>query len=209
MLNDFEVVEVEKVPAPQAFLQLVKQLNETAFEKEAVLQCEESGAKVANLQGFLAGVRNYKKVMRDNGYEFDIKYDGTQERACGYFDDGGCVLDLHELRVAISDITEFTDTKNFEQFKEKWQQAVDIKKDWLFYISEKGRDLHFIKGWYEAMKMIDDIIERLNRALEAAEQEAANSLPLKKSGSKGNTHRGCLKAGSNPACFDKANSCAA
>ncbi len=182
MLNDFEVVEVEKVPAPQAFLQLVKQLNETAFEKEAILQCEESGAKVANLQGFLAGVRNYKKVMRDNGYEFDIKYDGTTERACGYFDDDGCVLDLHELRVAISDITEFTDTKTFEQFKEKWQQAVDTKKDWLFYTSEKGRDLHFIKGWYEAMKMIDDIIERLNRALEAAEQEAANSLPFEEIG---------------------------
>lgn len=32
------------------------------------------------------------------------------------------------------------------------------------------------------MKMIDDIIERLNRALEAAEQEAANSLPFEEIG---------------------------
>lgn len=138
MLNDFEVVEVEKVPAPQAFLQLVKQLNETAFEKEAILQCEESGAKVANLQGFLAGVRKYKKVMRDNGYEFDIKYDGTTERDCVYFDDDGCVLDLNELRVAISDITEFTDTKTFEQFKEKWQQAVALKRTGFFIPAKKA-----------------------------------------------------------------------
>ena len=33
MLEDFE--EVEKVPTPQAFLLLVKQLNSVAYEKEA------------------------------------------------------------------------------------------------------------------------------------------------------------------------------
>jgi len=46
MLEDFE--EVKKVPTPQAFLLLVKQLNSVAYEKEAVLQCEESGTKIAN-----------------------------------------------------------------------------------------------------------------------------------------------------------------
>ena len=177
-----EEVEIEKVPTPQAFLLLVKQLNSVAYEKEAVLQCEESGTKIANLQGFLAGVRNYKKVMRDNGYEFDIKYDGTTERACQYFDDDGCVLELNELRVTLSDITEFTETRTYEKFKEKWQASVDTKKDWLFYTSEKSRDLHFVKGWYEAMKMIDDFIERLQQELEAAEKEAANSLPFEEIG---------------------------
>ena len=177
-----EEVEIEKVPTPQAFLTLVKQLNAIAYEKEAVLQCEESGTKIANLQGFLAGVRSYKKVMRDNGYEFDIKYDDTTERACQYFDDDGCVLDLNELRVTLSDITEFTETTAYEKFKEKWQSSVDTKKDWLFYSSEKDRDLHFVKGWYEAMKMIDDFIERLQQELEAAEKEAANSLPFEEIG---------------------------
>ena len=173
-----EEVEIEKVPTPAAFLTLVKQINAIAYEKEAVLQCEESGAKVANLQGFLAGVRNYKKVMHDNGYEFDIKYEGTTERGVSFFDDDGCVLELAELRVIKSDIDEFTETQTFAHFKDKWQQAVDTKKDWLFYTSEKGRDLHFCKGWYEAMKTIDDIIERLGRELEAAEKDAANSLPF-------------------------------
>lgn len=171
-------LEIEKVPTPQAFLTLVKQLNAIAYEKEAILQREESGAKVANLQGFLAGVRNYKKVMHDNGYEFDIKYEGTTERGVSFFDNDGCVLELSELRIIKNDIEAFTETRTFERFKEKWQAAVETKKDWLFYTSEKGRDLHFCKGWYEAMKTIDDIIERLGRELEAAEKDAANSLPF-------------------------------
>lgn len=72
--------EKKGIPIPQIMLILLQQLNYTAHEKEAVLQCEESGSKVANLQGFLAGVRAYKKALRDNGYTFDIKFDSTEER---------------------------------------------------------------------------------------------------------------------------------
>ena len=55
--------EKKKIPIPQIMLILLQQLNYTAHKKEAVLQCEESGSKVANLQGFLAGVRSYKKAL--------------------------------------------------------------------------------------------------------------------------------------------------
>ena len=53
----------EKIQIPQIMLILIQQLNYTAHEKEAALQCEESGSKVANLQGFLAGVRAYKNIF--------------------------------------------------------------------------------------------------------------------------------------------------
>ena len=123
---------------------LLQQLNYTAHEKEAVLQCEESGSKVANLQGFLAGVRAYKKVLRDNGYAFDIKFDNT----------------------------------DFEDFKELWRKAVNVQKDQLFYTSEKGRDLHFTKGWYEAMSATERTIQRLHTKLEAEEKKAAERPPF-------------------------------
>ena len=170
--------EKRKIPMPQIMLILLQQLNYTAHEKEAVLQYEESGNKVANLQGFLAGVRSYKKALRDNGYIFDIKFDSTEERKLPYFSDDGCEIGLAELREVCSDIDDLAESVAYDEFKELWHNAVENQKDWLFYTSEKGRDLHFAKGWYEAMTEIDNNVQRLHTALEAAEKEAAESLPF-------------------------------
>lgn len=168
----------EKIRIPQVMLILIQQLNYTAHEKEAALQCEESGSKVANLQGFLAGVRAYKKALRNNGYTFDIKFDSTAERKLPYFSDDGCEIEIAELRDVVSDIEEMTDSAAFKNFKDVWRKAVDSQKDWLFYNSEKGRDLHFAKGWYEAMTEIDKTIYRLQEALETAQKENAECLPF-------------------------------
>ena len=170
--------EKKKIPIPQIMLILLQQLNYTAHEKEAVLQYEESGSKVANLQGFLAGVRAYKKALRDNGYTFDIKFDSTEERKLPYFSYDGFEFGLAELREVCSDIDEMTDSADYKNFQELLQKAVDIQKDRLFYTSEKGRDLHFAKGWYEAMSATDATMLRLHTALDAAEKEAAESLPF-------------------------------
>lgn len=51
--------EKREIPTPAILLTILAQLNDKAFEKEAILQCEESGANIAKLQGFLAGVRKY------------------------------------------------------------------------------------------------------------------------------------------------------
>ena len=170
--------EKKKIPIPQIMLILLQQLNYTAHEKEEVLQCEESGSKAANLQGFLAGVRAYKKALRDNGYTFDIKFDSTEERKLPYFSYDGPEIGLAELREVCSDIDEMTDSADYKNFQELLQKAVDIQKDWLFYTSKKGRDLHFAKGWYEAMSATGATMLRLHTALDAAEKEAAESLPF-------------------------------
>lgn len=162
-----------------SFIQLIKQMNEQAYENEAALAVEESAVKIATLQGYLAGVRKYKSMLQEHDYELDIKYMDTTERSLFYFDeDKTCSLKLSDLRDAISNIEEVTDTESWEEFKTAWQEVVDAKKDELFYISEKGRDLHFCKGWYSAMKQIDAYIEGLNSQLEYLEQEKASSLPF-------------------------------
>ena len=170
--------EKREIPIPQIMLTLLQQLNYTAHEKEAVLQCEESGSKVANLQGFLAGVRAYKKALRDNGYTYDIKFDSTEERKLPYFSYDGFEFGLVELREVCSDIDEMTDSADYKNFQELLQKAVDIQKDWLFYTSEKGRDLHFAKGWYEAVSATGATMQRLHTALYEAEKKAAESLPF-------------------------------
>ena len=167
-----------KIPLPDVMLILLRQLNATAYEKECILQCEESGSRVAYLQGYLRGVRAYKSTLRRSGYTFDAKYDGTQERSDPIFDDDRCELDLDELRVLVSDIDRMAHSTDFQNFKTVWQDAVDAQKDWLFYTSEKGRDLHFSKGWYQAMIETDTNITKLFNELELAEKEAAESLPF-------------------------------
>lgn len=173
-----EETEKREIPTPAILLTMLAQLNDKAFEKEAILQCEESGANIAKLQGFLAGVRKYKSLMRENGYTFGINFDGTTERILSFFDEDGCNLNLHELRETVSDIDDLAESVAYDEFKELWHNAVEKQKNWLFYTSEKGRDLHFAKGWYEAMTEIDNNMQRLHTALEAAEKEAASSLPF-------------------------------
>lgn len=170
--------EMKKVETPEIILTLIQQLNFEAGMKERLLQQEESGNKIANLQGFLSGVRAYKQAMRDSGYILDEEFDGTEKRLIPFLDDGVCIIELPELRKVNLDIDEATISDEYDGFKVFWDNAIDKQKDWLFYISEKERDLHFVKGWYEAMRWVDETIEQLKVELEFAEKAAAESLPF-------------------------------
>lgn len=136
-----EKTEKREIPTPAIFIAMLEQLNGKAFEKEAVLQCEESGANIAKLQGYLAGVRKYKSLMRENGYIFDIKYDGTTERSLSFFSDDGCELDIHSLRTTVAEIDEMTGTAAYEEFRGLWKEAVETqkhKKTGFFIPAKKG-----------------------------------------------------------------------
>lgn len=170
--------EMKKVETPEIMLTLIQQLNYIATEKEKLLQFEEGGNKIANLQGFLSGVRAYKRAMRDSGYILDEKFDGTEKRLIPFLDDDICTIELLKLQKVVYTLNEITASEDFEKFKKVWDEAIDKQKDWLFYTSEKGRDLHFVKGWHEAMKWVDETIEQLKVELELAEKAAAESLPF-------------------------------
>lgn len=170
--------EMKKVETPEIILTLIQQLNFEAGMKERLLQQEESGNKIANLQGFLSGVRAYKQAMMDSGYILDEEFSGTEKRLIPFLDNGVSTIELPELREVVYKLNEITASEDFEKFKNVWDEAIDEQKNWLFYISEKGRDLHFVKGWYEAMKWVDETIEQLEVELELAEKAAAESLPF-------------------------------
>ena len=168
--------EMRAVETPEIMLTLIQQLNFEAGVKEKLLQREESGNKIANLQGFLSGVRAYKRAMKDSGYILDEEFDGTEKRLIPFLDNGVCTIELPELREVVYTLNEITASEDFEKFKKVWDEAIDKQKDWLFYISEKGRDLHFVKGWHEAMKWVDDTIDDLHKTLALKEKDEAESL---------------------------------
>ena len=130
--------EMRKVETPEIMLTLIQQLNYIATEKEKLLQFEESGNKIANLQGFLSGVRAYKQAMRDSGYILDEEFDGTEKRLIPFLDDGVCIIELSELRKMSFDINEATISDEYDGFKVFWDNAIDKQKDWLFYTSKKA-----------------------------------------------------------------------
>ena len=160
------------------FIDLIKQMNDESFISKAKLAVEENASKIAFLQGYIGGVENYKKLLTQAGFILDIKYFDTEERGNFYYIDTKCNLNKDELRVAISSIKEVTESADFEDFVKEWNEAIRIKKDFLFYDSEKGRDLHFCKGWYKAMNQINTYVQYLENDLVFMEKKAAEELPF-------------------------------
>ena len=157
---------------PEIILILVQQLNYVATEKEIELQKEEDGSKIANLQGFLAGVRSYKNTMKASSYTLDAEIDSTEARMRPYFINDDCLIEFSELREIVSIVDKITSSNDYKAFKDLWGNAVEEEKNRLFYLSKKGRDLHFAKGWYKAMTWVDCNIDKLYEELVKMEKEA-------------------------------------
>lgn len=157
---------------PEAIWILIQQLNYVATEKEFKLQKEENGNEIAKLQGFLAGVRSYKEIMQNSSYTLDDGFDSTEKHLTPYFDGDDCLIGLFELREVVSTLDKITSSNDYKAFKDLWNIAVENEKNKLFYLSQKGRDLHFAKGWYEAMIWVDYNIDKLHEELVKMEEEA-------------------------------------
>ena len=170
--------EREEGFVPEILLTLVQQLNYTAREAEIALQSEENGNKIAKLQGFLAGVLEYKEVMDQSGYALDRKYFGTQECKTPYILGGDFTGRLAELRDIISDIDYLTESPIYKSFTDKLALCIEGRKNDLFYHSDKGRDLYFVKGWHKAITEISGTISDLRMILDVMEKEKEETLPF-------------------------------
>lgn len=125
---------------------------------EGALQTEESGTKIANLQGRLAGFRRFMKIMEEDGKllttiplpieNFPVVYNVELGKWTCSEKDYFKLKKWYEV------------TKQVEKLifglSSTLDKAVEDKKNWLFYQSTKSRDLHFVKGWYFSMTMFED-----------------------------------------------------
>lgn len=166
----------KNVGALETFMKVLrKEMNKT----EASLQVEESGTKIAHLQGKCAGYRSLCKILVESGY-----LDYTEQRETM---DGIVELDKeNEWFVNTSDyhtllewhLTSMDIEEIMSEIKKPFEKRVEKMKDKLFYEAEKGRDLHFVKGWWFIFAIFDDWCAAINSAYEVARQQKERELPF-------------------------------
>lgn len=153
---------------------LFQQTRGKVQDVERLLGTEERSAQIARLQGYLAGATCYEQVA----FSVGIALGEPKSEIYFFDDDNNFNYSLDALVCFVRDAEELEKSEEYEKFKEEWKKIVEDKKNRLFYESEKGRDLYFVKGWYEAMNEVDRQIKKLKTALEEAEREKAESLPF-------------------------------
>ena len=144
---------------------------------EASLQTEESGTKIAFLQGKCAGYRSLCKILVESGYSDYTDARLTEELIfeCNKENEWYCktgdynVLSYWHLKAM--DIEEI-----MSDIKKPFEKRVETMKDKLFYEAEKGRELYFVKGWYFILAIFDDWCAAINLAYEVAKKIKEHEL---------------------------------
>lgn len=145
---------------------------------ENSLQTEESGNKIAFMQGNCAGFRALCAGLNEAGYgdfsdvkksettifEFNEK-ENTWSVTTGKFD---TLLQWNSVALDVEEV--------MEDARKQLQEKINKKKDWLFYESQKGRDLYWIKGWWCIMSCFDDWCAKIHDAYKIAKKDHDYSL---------------------------------
>lgn len=146
---------------------------------EARLQTEESGNKIAFMQGQCAGYRRFCTVVSENAGV--LIPDSESIRGLIEWNDKErkwiCTSkeykNLLEWETYALDIEELLDS-----VKKQLNVEVEKMKDRLFYDSEKSRDLHWTKGWWCMVSAFSDWCVLIHEAYAVAKKDYDNSLKL-------------------------------
>lgn len=174
------------------FKNLVLQSNFAAHEAEAKLQVEEKGNNVAELQGFCAGIKNFKSVAKDAGFDVPPNLFDTANRMTPWVqkldnEDGeeegdmDCSLSLAELKDFSRLLDELTDSESYTAVKESMQNKVKAKKDFLYSEAKSSRDLFWTHGWHKGFFWVETQIKELLYWKNIKEQQAERKAKEKAS----------------------------
>lgn len=172
---DLIEIEVGTTPTPELLVRLMHQFNDQVAQTEARLQVEESGASIAKMQGYLAGQRKYGTLLMAAGYDFDYRRDTEREQPWVDDDDRP---DFDDLKYIHLQHQELTISEEYKKLQDLVQQEVEQKKDFLFYQSDKSRDMPWCKGWYSAMVQIENWLTTLENSFELGKRIKAQELPF-------------------------------
>ena len=165
------------------FKQLVLQSNFAAHDAESKLQVEEKGNSVAELQGFCAGIREFKSVSKKAGFDVPPSLFDTANRMTPWIqkiedadgnDDGDtiCDLSLDELRLFSSLLEELTASDMFLAAKDSMLNKISEKKDFLYVIAKTSRELYWTHGWHRGFTWVENQIKELSYWKTIKEQQA-------------------------------------
>ena len=146
---------------------VISNLKAQVKTDEALLKVEESGNKIAFLQGFCSGFKRLEKIL--NGITTlenisdcpgNMFYYNSLEKKYHLVEDKLSYSDLVHLNALVYDFIDFYDDK----IKKFVDEEIEECKNLLFFSSEKGRDIFFYHGVYQA---IIAPIEYANAIIEA------------------------------------------
>lgn len=147
---------------------------------EGKLQTEESGSKIAFLQGNCAGYRSLCNTLSENGcedYSLNketddgiLTYDTKHEEWAVTTSDYNILIHWHLTAMDIEEVMSAS--------RDAFKKRVEQMKDKLFYHAEKGRDLHFVKGWWFIYSVFDEWCAKINAAYDAAQKRKKRELPF-------------------------------
>lgn len=145
---------------------------------EAQLQTEESRTKVVIIQGKLAGFRSMIKILNDiEGFDLNAITE-TKEIPCKYEDKEWVCnsMDFDTVRIFKTMFDDLTD--KITLFNQMGEKKIEDKKNHLFYCAEKGRDLHFVKGWYFAFNIMNEWQQAVSDRYNLLSNEKKQELPF-------------------------------
>jgi hypothetical protein len=133
------------------------------IQAETELKTVEGDSNLADLQGFIDGVR-------DVYYEMGLSQ---------YFPAEPIKVDIpdmsHETVVRYEYAAEcFEELSDYQSVRDSQAKLIEAKKEYLFREAKKGRDLAYVTGWRHAVEYINEFCFQLKEA----GQGLANENPL-------------------------------
>ena len=177
------MADAESLAVQDIFSQLVMQSNHAAYEAEAKLQVEEKGNSVADLQGFCAGIRQFKSVAKEAGFYVPPELFDTANRMTPWIQkldnadgeevgDTDCSLSLGELKQISNLLDGLTSSDRYEALKKSMQDAVTHKKNFLYAEAKSSRDLFWTRGWDRGFTWVEKQIKELRYWKSVKESQA-------------------------------------
>ena len=146
---------------------VISNLKAQVKNDEALLKVEESGNKIAFLQGFCSGFKRLEKILNGiitvenvSDCPENVFYWDSEQKKYHLGAEKLSYSDLVHLNALVYDFIDFYDDK----IKKLVDEEIEECKNLLFFNSEKGRDIFFYHGVYLA---IIAPIEYANAIIEA------------------------------------------
>lgn len=185
-----EQTDTDMLDIQSMFNQLLQQVNHAAHEAEAHLQVEEKSNSVAELQGFCAGIRNFKSAANKAGFVVSPALFDTANRIEPWIrrvdseEDTGdmeCTLELDVLTEFSRILDVLTTSDSYTALEEITQSSIRAKKDFLYSEAKSARDLFWIRGWHRGFTWVKTEIKELYYWKSVKEQQAAKRAKEKAS----------------------------
>ncbi len=141
-------------------------------EAKALLETEESGRKLAELQGNVAGYRKFMDFLAAEFHLTQTFIEDTGDEEMNLADLSDATLDVlsHEIHMLQNE------SEAWKNVLERITEEDEKLKGWLLYEATKSRELDVAQGIHQAMVMYDQFFEsvfsEVNRRNKKKEDES-------------------------------------